>query len=182
MAGSAGGACCAGPQWALLSAFVAVATAGPGGADAARKAHVPSAGAALTRRRKLARQAHGLRPSRAGDTLPERLATRADAERSYLQKRSSFAQWWHPHRQAWRTYEEPGLVLSSYVSGHCWLGTACNITSQTRAAAAHVTLSLLKRAVWALPQASKTSAPWWRRTAGKSWLPLPRLATSAIAN
>ena len=181
MAGSAGGACCAGPQWALLSAFVAVATAGPGGADAAWKSRVPSAWAALARRRKLAPQAEGSRPLLAGLTLLEMLAIRANTERSYLQMRINFAQWWPPHRQVWRTYEKPDLALSSYVSGHYWLGTACNIGSQTQAAIAHVTPLRFKPAVWVLPRASRVSAAWKCRAPGKSWLPLPRLATYAIA-
>ncbi|CAK0859145.1 unnamed protein product, partial [Prorocentrum cordatum] len=181
MAGSAGGACCAGPRVALLLAVAVVATVGPVGADAARKSRVPSAGAAVAQRQKLAQQARSSRPLLAGLTLLETLAIRANTERSYLQMLNNFAQWCQQHRQDWRTYEELDLVLSSYFSDHYLLGTACNIGSQTLAAIARVTPSLFKQTVSVLPRASRASAAWKRRAPGKTRLPLPRPAVYAIA-
>ncbi|CAK0869877.1 unnamed protein product, partial [Prorocentrum cordatum] len=181
MAGSAGGACCAGPQWALLLAVAVAAAAGPVGADAARKSRVPSAGAAVAQRQKLAQQARSSRSLLAGLTLLETLAIRANTERSYLQMLTNFVQWCQQHHQDWRTYEELDLVLSSYFSDHYLLGAACNIGSQTLAAIAHVTPSLFKQTVSVLPRASRASAAWKRRAPGKTRLPLPRPAVYAIA-
>ncbi|CAK0867123.1 unnamed protein product, partial [Prorocentrum cordatum] len=181
MAGSAGGACCAGPRVALLLAVVAVATVGPVGADAARKSRVPSAGAAVAQRQKLAQQARSSRPLLAGLTLLETLAIRANTERSYLQMLNNFVQWCQQHRQDWKSYEELDPVLSSYFSDHYLLGTACNIGSQTLVAIAHVTPSLFKQTVSVLPRASRASAAWKRRAPGKTRLPLPRPAVYAIA-
>ena len=92
-----------------------------------------------------------------------------------------FGQGCSRHRQDWKACDGLGLALSSCVSGHYLLETACNIRRHTLAAIAPIAPSRVKQTTSGPPQASRGSAAWVRNTPGTARPPLPRHAVHAAA-